>query len=141
MLNIPQINNAKILEKQYKLYDSGGLYLLIHPNGSKYWRLKYRYLGKEKVMAFGVYPSVLLKEARVKRDTAKKTLSDGDDPIQLKNQIDVPKRSKLKTRLTISPLIGGKMRGKAGKKIMRTMCGAHLKLMYCLLLVQGQLRV
>ena len=84
MLNIPQINNAKILEKQYKLYDSGGLYLLIHPNGSKYWRLKYRYLGKEKVMAFGVYPTVLLKEARGKRDTAKKTLSDGDDPIQLK---------------------------------------------------------
>ena len=84
MLNIPQINNAKILEKQYKLYDSGGLYLLVHPNGSKYWRLKYRYLGKEKVMAFGVYPTVLLKEARGKRDTAKKTLSDGDDPIQLK---------------------------------------------------------
>ena len=84
MLNIPQINNAKILEKQYKLYDSGGLYLLIHPNGSKYWRFKYRYLGKEKVMAFGVYPTVLLKEARGKRDTAKKTLSDGDDPIQLK---------------------------------------------------------
>jgi integrase len=83
-LNIPLINNAKILEKQYKLADSGGLYLLVHPNGSKYWRLKYRFLGKEKTMAFGVYPAVSLKEARLKRDSAKKTLSDGDDPVQLK---------------------------------------------------------
>jgi len=83
-LNIPLINNAKTLEKQYKLADSGGLYLLVHPNGSKYWRLKYRFLGKEKTMAFGVYPAVSLKEARVKRDSAKKTLSDGDDPVQLK---------------------------------------------------------
>ena len=83
-LNIPLINNAKILEKQYKLADSNGLYLLVHPNGSKYWRLKYRFLGKEKTMAFGVYPAVSLKEARLKRDSAKKTLSDGDDPVQLK---------------------------------------------------------
>jgi hypothetical protein len=83
-LNIPLINNAKILEKQYKLADSSGLYLLVHPNGSKYWRLKYRFLGKEKTMAFGVYPAVSLKEARLKRDSAKKTLSDGDDPVQLK---------------------------------------------------------
>ena len=83
-LNIPLINNAKTLQKQYKLADSGGLYLLVHPNGSKYWRLKYRFLGKEKTMAFGVYPAVSLKEARLKRDSAKKTLSDGDDPVQLK---------------------------------------------------------
>jgi len=83
-LNIPLINNAKILQKQYKLADSGGLYLLVHPNGSKYWRLKYRFLGKEKAMAFGVYPAVSLKEARLKRNSAKKTLSDGDDPVQLK---------------------------------------------------------
>ena len=83
-LNIPQIKNAKILDKQYKLADAGGLYLLIHPNGSKYWRLKYRYLGKEKVMAFGVYPIVSLKDARLKRDEAKKILSDSGDPIQIK---------------------------------------------------------
>ena len=83
-LNIPQIKNAKILDKQYKLADAGGLYLLIHPNGSKYWRLKYRYLGKEKVMAFGVYPIVSLKDARLKRDEAKKILSNSGDPIQIK---------------------------------------------------------
>ena len=58
--------------------------MLIHPNGSKYWRLKYRYLGKEKVMAFGVYPIVSLKDARLKRDEAKKILSDSGDPIQIK---------------------------------------------------------
>ena len=83
-LNIPQIKNAKVLDKQYKLADAGGLYLLVHPNGSKYWRLKYRYLGKEKVMAFGVYPIVSLKDARLKRDEAKKILSDSGDPIQIK---------------------------------------------------------
>ena len=83
-LNIPQIKNAKVFDKQYKLPDAGGLYLLVHPNGSKYWRLKYRYLGREKVMAFGVYPIVSLKDARLKRDEAKKILSDSGDPIQIK---------------------------------------------------------
>jgi len=77
---------AKPEEKSRKLSDGAGLYLEVMPNGSKYWRLKYRYSGKEKRLAFGVYPEVSLKEAREKRDEARKTLADGQDPSQLKKQ-------------------------------------------------------
>ncbi len=71
---------AKSKEKPYKLSDAGGLYLEIMPNGSKYWRLKYRYLGKEKRLAIGVYPRTTLSEARNDRETAKKQLKAGVDP-------------------------------------------------------------
>ena len=67
-------------EKQYRLADSGGMYLEVKPSGAKYWRLKYRFAGKEKVLALGVYPTVSLKDARAKRDAAKKLLADGVDP-------------------------------------------------------------
>ncbi len=77
---------AKPEEKSKKLSDGAGLYLEVMPNGSKYWRLKYRYSGKEKRLAFGVYPEVSLKEAREKRDEARKALADGQDPSQLKKQ-------------------------------------------------------
>ena len=54
---------AKPKEKPYKLADGGGLYLEVMPNGSKCWRMKYRYLGKEKRLAFGVYPVISLADA------------------------------------------------------------------------------
>ena len=73
-------STAKPKEKPYKIGDSGGLYLEVMPNGSKYWRLKYRYLGKEKKLAFGVFPEVTLAEAREKRDIARKQLSNRDWP-------------------------------------------------------------
>lgn len=66
--------NAKPKAKPYKLADGGGLYLLVNPNGAKYWRLKYRYLGKEKVLALGIYPLVTLADAREGRNAAKKQL-------------------------------------------------------------------
>ena len=69
-LTDPAIRTAKPAEKPYKLSDAGGLYLEVHPNGSKYWRLKYRHAGKEKRLALGVYPGVSLKDAREKRDAA-----------------------------------------------------------------------
>lgn len=78
--------NAKPKEKPYKLADSGGMFLLVMSNGSKYWRLKYRFVGKEKVLAMGVYPDVSLKEARDKRDSAKKQISSGIDPSQNKKE-------------------------------------------------------
>jgi len=78
--------SAKPRDKQWKLSDSGGLYLLIHPNGSKYWRLKYRYQGKEKTLALGVYPDISIAEAREKRDTAKAILRDGNDPSVIRKQ-------------------------------------------------------
>ncbi|WP_215761904.1 phage integrase central domain-containing protein [Acetobacter sp. P1H12_c] len=76
--------NAAPREKQYKLADSGGLYLLVTPTGGKLWRFKFRIHGKEKLMAFGKYPEVTLAEARRRRDAARKELSGGIDPAALK---------------------------------------------------------
>ena len=72
--------NAKPQEKAYRLYDEQGLYLEVQPNGGRYWRLKYRFLGKEKRLAFGVYPEVGLQEARKKREDARSKLAAGQDP-------------------------------------------------------------
>lgn len=76
--------NAKLSEKARKISDGGGLYLEVMPTGSKYWRLKYRFDGKEKRLAFGVYPEVSLREARDKRDEARKQIASGVDPSQSK---------------------------------------------------------
>ena len=74
------IKNAKPFEKPRKLADSGGLYLLLNPNGSRWWRLDYRFDGKRKTLSMGVYPDTGLKLAREKRDDARKLLAAGVDP-------------------------------------------------------------
>ena len=74
------IKAAKGREKQYKLTDSDGLHLLVLPSGGRYWRLNYRYLGKYKTLAFGVWPEVELADARAKRDEARRMLAKGVDP-------------------------------------------------------------
>lgn len=74
------IRNAKPLPAQYKLHDAGGLFVIVKPSGGKLWRLKYRYNGKEQQLSIGIYPTVGLKEAREKRDEAKKLLAAGVDP-------------------------------------------------------------
>ncbi len=66
--------------KAFKLFDGGGLYLEIAPAGGKWWRLKYRFAGKEKRISLGVYPTISLKEARERREEAKKLLAQGIDP-------------------------------------------------------------
>ncbi len=78
------IRSAKPREKAYKLSDGGGLYLLINTDGGKYWRLKYRFAGKEKLLSLGVYPKVRGAEAREKRDDAKRLLKAGSDPSQVR---------------------------------------------------------
>lgn len=83
-LTARQVETAKPKDKTYKLSDGGGLYLEVANSGSRYWRLKYRYAGKEKRLAFGVYPEITLAEAREKRDTAKKVLAAGNDPGEIK---------------------------------------------------------
>ena len=80
MLTDTACKNAKPKEKPYRLADEKGLYLEVMPNGSKYFRLKYRYEGKEKRLALGVYPETSLKEAREKREEARKQLAQGIDP-------------------------------------------------------------
>jgi integrase len=74
------IRNAKPKDKPYKLADEKGLFLLVNPNGSRWWRLKFRIGGKEKLLSLGVYPAVSLKEARDKRDEARKLIAQGVDP-------------------------------------------------------------
>lgn len=72
-LNDTKCRNAKPDSKAYKLFDGGGLYLEVTSNGSKLWRVKYRYLGKEKRLSLGAYPLVTLAEAREGRDEIKAT--------------------------------------------------------------------
>ncbi len=75
-----QVNKAKPKDKNYKLTDGGGLYLLISPTGGKLWRMDYRHADKRKTLAFGPYPDVSLANARKRRDNARKLLSDNVDP-------------------------------------------------------------
>lgn len=78
--------NAKPSEKIQKLTDSDGLVLLIKPSGAKYWRLNYRFNGKQKTLALGKYPYVSLSEARELRLKYKKMIYSGIDPNELKTE-------------------------------------------------------
>ena len=80
------IRKAQILEKQYKIYDGDGMFLLIHPNGSKYWRMKYTFDSKSKLASFGVWPGVSLKEARERRYEAKQKITMGINPVEEKRK-------------------------------------------------------
>ncbi|WP_342320535.1 tyrosine-type recombinase/integrase [Burkholderia pseudomallei] len=75
-----EIRNAPAREKPYRLTDGSGMYLEVSPAGGKYWRFKYRFAGKEKRLALGVYPEVSGKEARLRRDEARRLLANGIDP-------------------------------------------------------------
>jgi hypothetical protein len=79
-------------KKEYKLTDGGGLYLLVKPNGAKYWRLKYRFLGKEKKLSIGVYPDISLADARLKREEARKIIALGGDPGEEKKAEKLAKK-------------------------------------------------
>src|SRR5262249_39705354 len=75
-----RVRTAKGRATPYKLSDGGGLYLLVRPDGARYWRMDYRWHGKRRTLALGVYSSVTLSEARAGRDVAKKQLASGIDP-------------------------------------------------------------
>jgi len=77
-----QIRNAKPTAKDCKLSDGGGLYLLVKSTGGKWWRLAYRYGGKQKTLSMGVYPEVSLRDARERREEARKILANGSDPSE-----------------------------------------------------------
>ena len=81
------IKKSKSSIKEKKLYDGKGLYLLLHTNGSKYWRVKYRFLDKEKVFSLGVWPNISLTDARKIRNEVKIVLKSGQDPNVVKNNI------------------------------------------------------
>lgn len=77
-----KVRQAKPGPKPYKLADGSGLFLLVHPNGSRYWRLKYRAAGKEKLFAIGVYPEITLADARQKTLEARRMIREGSDPVK-----------------------------------------------------------
>jgi integrase len=91
-LTSTQIKTAKSKEKDYKLFDGGGLYLLVSKTGGKRWRLKYRFNDKEKLLALGVYPSISLKDAREKREEYKSLIAKGIDPMQQKKETKQQKK-------------------------------------------------
>jgi integrase len=95
LLTDTAIKNTKQADKPFKLYDEGGLFLLVTPTttkGGKRWRLKYRFDGKEKLLAIGTYPEVTLKEARIRRDEARKLLANHQDPSEVKKAQVVAKQ-------------------------------------------------
>jgi integrase len=85
-LSDAKARNAKPQVKPYKITDGEGLFLLVTPSGSKYWRLKYHFAGREKLLALGVYPEVSLGDARERRTQARKTIAAGNDPGEVKRE-------------------------------------------------------
>ena len=86
-----QVKQAKPKEKAYKLADAKGMYLQISPKGQKYWRMDYRYGGKRKTLALGVYPDISLSDARDRRDNAKQQLQNDIDPADVKRAAKLAK--------------------------------------------------
>jgi integrase len=84
-----EILHAKATDKPRKLFDGDGLYLLVNPNGSKWWRFKYRFDGKERGISFGVYPDVSLKRARELRDNARRLVASAIDPSTKRQQAKI----------------------------------------------------
>ena len=82
MLTDSKVRSAKPLSKVYKLSDGRGLHLLVHPNGGKYWQLRYRFLGKEKTASLGTYPETSISQAREGREALRRQLRGGIDPVE-----------------------------------------------------------
>ena len=105
-----RIRGAKPTAKPYKLSDGGGMYLLVTAEGSRYWRLDYRFAGKRRTLALGVYPIMSLAAARARREDARRLLTEGIDPSAAK------KASKRETKLAneneLTPNLGDE-RGQA----------------------------
>ncbi|MBB2496831.1 tyrosine-type recombinase/integrase [Aquipseudomonas ullengensis] len=95
------IKAAKPQEKPYKLTDAHGLYLLVNPNGSKLWKLKYRVAGKEKKLALGAYPIIGLQQARQRREEARQLVANGQDPSAARR---AAKHAQKATELTFETL-------------------------------------
>jgi len=85
-LSDAKIKNAKAKEKPYKLFDSGGLFLLVHTSGGKWWRFKYRFDSKDKKLSLGTYPEIALGEAREKCFEMRKQVANGVDPSAIRKK-------------------------------------------------------
>lgn len=87
-----QIRNLKPRDKQYKVSDFEGLYILVKPSGSRLWQLKYRFFGKERLLSFGAYPAISLAQARKLKDEARALLAQDIDPSEAKQEAKRAKR-------------------------------------------------
>lgn len=87
-----EVRSFKGRERPYKISDSGGLYLFVQPSGQRYWRLAYRWDGKQQTMALGVFPDVSLADARAKRDSVRKILADGKNPVSVAREEELAAR-------------------------------------------------
>lgn len=95
-LNDKMVQAAKPADKDYKIADGGGLFLLVRPSGVKLWRMKYRVGGKEKLLSFGEYPIVTLKDVRNYANDARRLLAGGIDPAQVKKDAAVAIKEAIK---------------------------------------------
>ena len=85
-LNDTKVRNTKPSEKQTKLHDTDGLFMIVAPAGGKWWRFKYRFGGKEKLISLGSYPEITLADARQRRDDARKLVANGVNPSEFKKE-------------------------------------------------------
>jgi hypothetical protein len=121
-LSEENINSAKTSERTYRLFDGGGLFLLVTPDGGKRWRFKYGFEGKTKMLSFGVYPEVSLNDARSNRDAARELLTQGIDPsVVRKEERERNRTERLEAERTPSVRVtmDGKIEIWKGSNVMR----------------------
>lgn len=96
-----KLRSLKPKDKLFKVTDNKGMHVLIMPNGSKYFQLRYKYQGKEKTLSLGIYPEISLAEARDKRDEARKMLKEGIDPSQAKKENKLQRKTETENTFEI----------------------------------------
>ena len=113
--------NVRPISKLQKLSDGGGLQLWVQPTGARWWRLAYRFAGKQKLLALGVYPTVSLADARQRRDEAKRLLGAGVDPSQAKKEAKLAQAQMGDTFRGIAEEYVSKLKheGRAGRTISK----------------------
>lgn len=121
------IKSSKPRESAFKLSDGRGLQLHVTPQGSKLWRWAYRYGGKQKLMALGIYPNVSLAQARDKADLARKLLATGVDPMAARKSNKIARRLAVEDTFAAAQKNGGKAGRPHAVTAIRFMCGAASK--------------
>lgn len=127
LLNDPKVRNAKPEAKSRKLFDGEGLYLEISPTGGKWWRLKYRFNGKEKRISLGTYPKISLAEAREERRKAKNKLAEGTDPSAAKQAEKAQRKAALTNTFESAARAWLEHRAEAWTERTRTIIWASLE--------------
>ncbi len=115
------IANAPLRDSAYKLASEKGLYLLVNPNGSRYWRFDYRFEGKRKTLSMGVYPEISLDIARTRRDEARELLAQHINPAEVRKQARstaVAKISQPSLQFSMTDSGGLLIENKSGKMVL-----------------------